>query len=147
MAPLNSFEIPLSSSFPLWDSCNHSFNKGSPPRGTTLFRQSCLIIAVITIARVVLDATSFIFLELLLREPYDHLSTMPILLKRPPSIDKSYLEVDIMSKDSNVNSENHDTQMRGHDYVLLSFSLECAEAVSQIVSLGIFKLFSFQVLF
>ena len=112
-----------------------------------MFRKSCLTIAVITAARVVLYATSFSFLELLLREPYDHLSTMPILLKRPPSIDKSYLEVDLICEDSNVDSENHDTQMRGRDYFLLSFSPECVEAVSQIVSLDIFKIFSFQVLF
>ena len=93
MALLNSFEITMSLSFPLWDSCSHSFNKRNPPTCTNLSRQSCLTVAVITAARVVLDATSFSFLELLLRETYYHLSTMPIFLKMPPSIDNSDLVV------------------------------------------------------
>ena len=37
---LNSFEIPLSPSFPLWASCSHSFNKGNPPSCTYLFKKS-----------------------------------------------------------------------------------------------------------
>ena len=75
------------------------------------------------------------------------MSTMPILLKRPPNIDNSDLVVDLMCEDSNVEPEHHDTLMRGCDYVLLIFSPECVEVVSQIVNLDIFKLFSFQVLF
>ena len=147
MAMLNSFEIPLSPSFPSWASCIDSFNKGNPPSCTNLFKKPCLIVAIITAVRVVLYATSFSFLELLLREPYDHLSTMPIFLKRPPSIDNSYLLVDLMCEYSNVDTGHHDTLMIGRDYVLLIFSPKCVEAVSQIVSLDIFKLFSFQVLF
>ena len=48
-----------------------------------------------------------------------------------------------MCEDSNVDPKHHDTLMIGRDYVLLSFAPECVEAVSQIVSLDIFKLFSF----
>ena len=42
---------------------------------------------------MVLDDTSFNLLEYLLSDPYDHLYTIPIFLKRPPSIDNSDLVV------------------------------------------------------
>ena len=58
----------------------------------------------------------------MIREPYDHLSIIPILLKRPPSIDNSDFVVDIMCEDSNADPKYHDTLMRVSDYVLLSFS-------------------------
>ena len=130
MALLNSFEIPLSLGFRLWASCSRSLNKGNPPSFTNLFIKSCLTVVIIMTPRVALDATSFSFLELLLREPYDRLFTMPIFLKRLPSIDNSYLIVDLTSEDSNVELEHHDTLVRRRDYVILSFSLVCVEEVS-----------------
>lgn len=52
-------------------------------------------------------------------KPYEHLSSVPTLPKRPPSIDNSDLVVDLKCEDSNVEPEIHDTLMEGRDYILL----------------------------